>query len=315
MSVRSQRITRTPGPRRVAGKRRAAVEPAAVDRRRRGVRRPVAWFAATVLTTLGALVAQVLTGIPGQLLDVQAWADRLRTGDDMDYSVNLESNSYSLMVATPSRFELAPDNRMLNGDLGLDATRQLFDDVMNAGGYVIYQLEVQVLLEGRRNQQIQIVGVNVVDIRSGPPVKGTYFESSEGGGEPHEMLAFDLSENAPVARKTTQDGTPGQPYFEDTGISLKDREQVALTARFSYRPDAAVEFRLRIEYVIGGKSKQMMIDNSGSPFRVSSWHCSDRQGAAVLDYESAYTNQEGEPGELIFAAQPDPHHLYGFACA
>ena len=104
-------------------------------------------------------------------------------------------------------------------------------------------------------------------------------------------------------------------YFEDTGISLKDRGQVALTARFSYRPDAAVEFRLRIEYVIGGKSKQMMIDNSGSPFRVSSWHCSDRQGAAVLDYKSAYTNQEGEPGELIFAAQRDPHHLYGFACA
>ena len=97
------------------------------------------------------------------------------------------------------------------------------------------------------------------------PGRSSIDPDDAGHGQPDTLdeSVADTDEFGPV---------PGEPYFETNTIKLVDREEDVLVIRASAMKHA-VHFRLRINYLLGGSPKTMVVDDKGEPFSITPLHC------------------------------------------
>lgn len=280
---------------------------------KKAVRRPLSWLlAGAVAASTGVLIA-TLTSIPAQLVDVPALEDSIRSGQDIQATVDILNDDGSWTMAHPGRYDLASDDPLLRG-VSERAADTLVRKMRLAGGMDVNRLRVRILFEGRRSQEIQIVNVGLTDIERLPPVRGTLVDLGyQGSGVAHQQIAFDLNDPLPAARKLDPDGKVGDPYFKNYSISLHDREQVILLVNLRVRNQTA-KFRLKADYLIGGEMRSIRIDHNGVPFQVTSVVCNP-DGSETGDYYHAYRMDSVDSvGQLGLKMEPDPHHTLTGMC-
>jgi hypothetical protein len=256
--------------------------------RRSRARRVMLWVAGLLVAALGATIVGVLTGLPGQLLDLDAAKDQLRPGPDLRTRVDvvhLDDQGYSMAFAddyTPTQ----------NQD---QLTRAIFEDpealsrhLRRSGGVDVERLTLRVLLEGRSNQEIHVVDIRPVDLRRTAPLEGTLFFVPPQEGAASIVLLLNMDERVPVAtgvdRVDEWGPVPGGPFFESNSIRLADREQDILVIRVSATREA-VQFRLQADYLLGDDLKSTVIDDDGKPFALTPLNCVRR---GIASYRRGY---------------------------
>ena len=258
--------------------------------RRGGARRLVMWLTGLFVAALGATILGVVTGIPGELIDLDSAKDRLRQGPDLRASVNvihLDDQGYSMAFA--DEYMPTQHQSQLMRALGdYEKREELSFDLRRSGGVDVERLTLQVVLEGRSNQEIRVVDIRPTDVERTAPLDGTLFSTPPQAGGASIVLLLDMDQPTPVMNVvagTDESGpVPGQPYFENNNIRLADREQDVLVIRTSAMK-STVRFRLKIEYLIGGDSKSIVIDDDGVPFGITPINCVRR---GLVSYRKGY---------------------------
>jgi hypothetical protein len=246
-------------------------------------RRLALWGIGLIASAIGALIVASLTSLPGQIVDLDAAKDRIRPGDDLAVRVDvvhLGDQGHSMVAAgdhPPTKEE-----RAAIGSFNWEGNEQISAALRRRGWFELEQLTLRVALQGRSNQEVRIVDIRPTQIERTPPLGGTlYFMPPQAVGEVIQLL-LNMDEPQPVMR-AVQDvdewgPVPGQPYFETTTVSLADREREVAVIRASAQR-AAVRFKLKLDYLLGGELKSIVIDDAGQPFRISPLNCV-RRGVA-----------------------------------
>lgn len=295
---------------RVAGYRRGTGAPPQASGPgllRRSFSRPLRWVVGLVLAAVATLVTSVLTGIPAQLVDVPAAQDKLRSGPDFSVVVDityLDDEGRSMATGATHL-----DEQLLHvlAQPGGAATPEFLKLARAAGGVNAEKLTLRVVLEGRRNQQIRILDIRPVVVEQTPPLSGTLFNAGPQGGEPTLRMIIDFDRPNSVVREVLPESAPldpkgGRPFFDNTTISLRDREQQVLLIRTTVTR-YHVAFKLQIDYRIGDESKIMEIADHGRPFRVTGINPGPEPH--TLSYERAFELQ----GDFSLCPVADPHRI------
>jgi hypothetical protein len=267
---------------------------------RRLTRRLILWVGGLLVTALTTVVAGVLTGIPGQIFDVEAVKDTVRPGPDFRHSVDvvyLDDEAYS--VALRGAYRPTAGEAQLMRHLDNITAPQLAEQLRAHGGVDVRDLTLRIVLEGRSNQEVRILDIRPVVTERRAPVAGTLFSVTPQAGAPTMKTIIDLDDPLPVLRTLVlKDGwlpVGGRPYFEDNTIRLKDRERDVLLVRAAANR-YSVAFKLEVDYLVGAKRKTTVIDDAGRPFRVTGVHCGSKPG--IASYTSAYELAEQGPLRL-----------------
>jgi hypothetical protein len=300
----AKRQIRVAGHRRITGPATEASNPALL---RRSIGRPLRWVLGLILAAVATLVTSVLTGIPSQLFDVPAVQDELRSGADFLAAADIiYLDDQGRSMATHATEVDAQLQRLLTQP-GAAATPEFLELVRAAGGVNVEKLTIRVVLEGRRNQQIRILGIHPVVLEQTPPLGGTLFDAPPQGGDPAMQMVIDLDHPAPVVREVLHEpgsGEPqaGRPFFANTTISLRDREQQVLVIRATATRHYTA-FNLQIDYRLGDENKTMQISDHGQPFRITGLRTGPEP--KTLTYERAFTLQD----DFSLCPVTDPHRI------
>ncbi|MFC5830058.1 hypothetical protein [Nonomuraea insulae] len=156
-----------------------------------------------------------------------------------------------------------------------DITAKLFSEQSDTympkiGGVWTRGLSLKIVAEGRRESPVRILDMQVE--KKCVPLHGTAFIALEQGGEPSIGIGFNLDLAKPSAQMVDEqleekDRWRGQ-YFRENSVSLDQGEQsvfqVTVAASKYY-----CEFRLVLVILDGDKTVRQVVDNNGSPFKVS----------------------------------------------
>jgi hypothetical protein len=264
--------------------------------------RSAKWIAGVLLGALALVITGTLTGIPGQLLDRRAIEDKLRSGPDLRIDAEIvalnDEGGPSLVFSRgyqTSRRILQEASEPMRGPSVVPSLRA-------AGGINLETLTIQLVLEGRRNEEIRILDIQPVIVARTAPLDGTLFFLPPQGGVPTLQMVANLDSPIPVIDTVGSNNKPThEPYFDSYSISLHDAEQQTLTIRATTER-FNVAFTLRVRYAIGGHRETETITDNGHPFRVSAPHC---VGAGIASYQHVVALQGN------FSALPthDPHHF------
>lgn len=294
---------------RVAGHRRTGLATQASDPGlfRRSVGRPLRWVLGLILAAVATLVTSILTGIPSQLFNVPAIQDELRSGPDFSVAADIAYLDDEGRSMATRATKVDEQLQRLLAQPGAAATPEFLRLVRAAGGVNVEKLTIQVVLEGRRNQQIRILGIDPVVLEQTPPLSGTLFSAGPQGGDPTMQMMIDLDHPNPAAREVLRDpgsGEPkaGLPFFDNTTISLRDREQQVLLIRATATRHY-IAFNLQIDYRLGDESKTMQITDHGQPFRITGLHPGPEP--ETLSYERAFELQ----GDFSLCPVANPHRI------
>jgi hypothetical protein len=254
---------------------------------RKFVAKPLGWLAAVIGTAITTVLVTTLTSIPAQLVDPKGLGDAVRGGPDISVVVQPINDTGSYSMAVPGRWD-PPFNDIARRHVDANTAQLLVDEGRKAGGSAVSYLRVRLLLEGHRNQQIQIVDLVITDLQTAPPVRGTLVDLSEEGGSENQQLVFNLDEKIPHALDATAKDAEKSSYFTNKSISLGDNEQVVLLTQFNARRGTSMLFNLSLKYVVGGENRSLSIDNGHQPFRVTATSCSTEKKGQT-DYDRIYT--------------------------
>jgi hypothetical protein len=133
------------------------------------------------------------------------------------------------------------------------------------------------------------------------------FDAPPQGGDATMQMIIDLDHPNPVAREVRIDPDsyellPGRPFFENTTISLRDREQQVLMIRTTAECHY-VAFNLQVDYRLGNQDKTMQIADHGQPFRITGPHAGLEPN--TLSYQRAFELQ----GDFSLSPVADPHRI------
>jgi hypothetical protein len=293
-------------------------EPRAHPQRRGG------WFKtpAGLATAVAApLIVGLIVFITVQVIDTPAAKDRVRSvarpdGDqDVRYTVRFNDQAYQ--IATPAGVGLTTQQRdLLRGwDLGSPGSlSELITDLRARGGANPDELRLLITLEGRRHQRIFVDDIRPVNIKYAAPYAGTLVNiPPQEGGETLKMM-FNFDEFEPRARvfdnSKHPEGVPGNLYFNNNTLTIKEGEQdsIAIKSVVSRR---AVTFDIRINYRVGGKSKELDINNRGKPFALTPMNCPKKtkliEGGWIQGRMAYREIWEMKAGKAMQVAQPGNH--------
>lgn len=272
-------------------------------------RRPSKWIGGIALTAAAGLLLQLFTGVFGQWWSVSATADELRPGPDIFASaetIDLDDEGRSTAMA--GDFQPDASLRGLLAQPGAAASPQFRDRLRANGGVNVDTLSIRLVVQGKRNQQVRIVGISPDSLHRAAPLAGTIFNVPPQAGAPTMRMIFNLDEVNPVARNVGSDETSGQgtkdtgAFFGDTTITLHDGEQEVIVIRATTAHFYAT-FNLKIDYLVGTTKKSVIVTNHGRPFRVTGEHCGATPG--TLDYQRSFTLQ----GDFSLTPDSNPHHI------
>jgi hypothetical protein len=278
---------------------------------RRLTRRLILWVGGLLVAALTSMIVGVLTGIPGQVFDVESVKDSVRPGPDFRSSVeivNLADQGFS--VAFPGAYRPSPGEARLASRLDGNTAPQLDARLRAHGAVDLRKLSLRIALEGRSNEELRILDIRPVDVVRTAPVAGTLFYIPPQEGAATLRMIVNLDDPLPVVRTAvigSGDELVGtRPFFEENTIRLRDRERDVILLRATAER-YSVRFKLEVEYLIGAKRKHAVIDDDGRPFRVTGMNCTAEPG--IASYANAYELGNDPQGLLRLVEAPDPSRL------
>lgn len=147
-----------------------------------------------------------------------------------------------------------------------DRSRKQADWLRQHGAVDGGSVKIKIVVRGNADRGVDIVGMEAEKSCSAP-LRGTMFYDPSAGEVENVPIGFDL--DAPTSRAEGEvEGEWRGDYFSEKTVKLAKGEsitfQVAASTRRSY-----CEFSLSMETLSEGKLATHMIDDHGSPFRVS----------------------------------------------
>jgi hypothetical protein len=224
-----------------------------------------------VTGAIGLLLAQIITGLPSQLINPDWAKDLFRRGPDFSAAakiVDRDDNGFSMVV--PHDYQ--PDPKFLTM-VGAAADPGFGQDLYKAGGVRMSPVNLEVVVTGHRNQEIRILDIRPVIIKRSDPLGGSAFLLPGQGESDILEMVIDFDAPNPIARERTDQangGGPdlGEPYFNNHMITLHDNEQVVIIIPIRVTR-YYVEFDLQFDYLVGTEEKSVTVDNDGQHFRVT----------------------------------------------
>jgi len=229
----------------------------------------------------------------------------VRAGDDIGVTAEAINDDQFFTMAMPMGWDLPADDTT-RSHVDSQTAAALVAQERVSGGYSTPYLRLRIVLEGRRNQPIQVTDLVPTNIHMGPPINGTLVAISAEGGHQNQQVVFDLANPVGSAQDATLGDSPG-PYFKNKTVSLADKEQVILTAQFNSRPGTATDFDLTLQYTLGGSQKTLTFNDHGQPFHVTSPSCSGASDGS-FDYRQVYSMEDISSGYRL-SKLSDPRHF------
>ena len=268
-------------------------------------KRYIVGAAGIMATALLTLVATgVIPKIIGQFVSGPQLEDRLRPGPD----IMVNASVYNPFEGVPLLAKVVPGSYRPTSKLisalahPMAATSYALQKQINdAGGVLIQYTHTRLVLQGNRNEPILILNVHPVQLRRTQPVNGILFEVGPQGEASTIQMGFDLDQLAPQALSISRNTLTKVPYFQNHSIRLADREQAVLVVQaqtFCY----SAQFKLAIDYRIGGQSKEVIISNNGRPFEVTGYRLGRND---LISYKKMLFLQED-----FSMSPPSPSQLY-----
>lgn len=211
---------------------------------------------------------------PREVVDVPAIQDGLRSGPELAVSVDMvQLDDEGLSKVT--RDDHRPDAQLtaLMAEPGA-ATATGFDQALREVGAVnLETLTLRTVFTSRRNQQINIIGIEPEIVARTAPWSGTLFSAPPQAGSPTMNMMFDMDRVRPQARDAVYDDAsatikPGKPFFAQRTITLRDGKQQVVLVR-AHTERHYVSFRLRVTYMLGDDPKTLTVDDDGRPFELT----------------------------------------------
>jgi hypothetical protein len=158
-------------PQRIAGQVRGRADSVTSSLRsgpQRDRRRASAtWLIAILGTVISTILATTLTAIPGQILNLQRIGDWFRGGEDVVIAADSINDDSNFAMAFPEIWD-PPAGDPTSANLDVQVAERLVGEERAAGAYALYDLRVRIVLEGNRNEQIQITDLIVTNMHVGP---------------------------------------------------------------------------------------------------------------------------------------------------
>ncbi|MFE0589150.1 hypothetical protein [Micromonospora echinospora] len=287
----------------------------------------------------GAVVTALLLALGPQLYDgdeiKDTVRDAVRNDSEIRHTVQFMDEGFSLVL--PAGFVMSESRRRMLAAVRFDGTEpveeQLAEVLGPARAARPVVLNLRLTLEGRRNQPIFVDRISLVDIERTAPYSGTLISIPPQGPGSTVRMMFNLDEHRPQARVAeqvdenddeavrrfavkTDRHKPGALFFSHNTLTVKSAEEDALFLQ-AVATESAVSFRIRIDYRIGDRKGELVVDDAGEPFRVTPMNCVTRSrwgpDGAVLawgtaSYENAWELSGGFSG-LFLEERSDPRRL------
>jgi hypothetical protein len=154
-----------------------------------------------------------------------------------------------------------------------------------SGASYVYGIVLQMSLQTKSEKPVRITNVRPKDMRSSPPVGGTFVEYPSGSDSPTYQVKFDMNDPIPTARELTEASGPGDPFFKKKTLSITNRDDVVLVMSFSTSLWSG-SFEIGVDYVADGKAGQISVTDQGRPFRLSALNC--RPGGKYAEYREVW---------------------------
>ncbi|MEV0348349.1 hypothetical protein AB0H88_21460 [Nonomuraea sp. NPDC050680] len=252
----------------------------------RSLRKPLVWLAGITAAALTAAITTIVTDTAKKVIG----SDANTTTPSVYVSASASSSPKKPVAASdPVWIKPVAIERKVSGDYSWaipnridfskkdlkEITTQLFGEQSDTympkiGGVWTRGLSLKIVAEGRRESPVRILDMQVE--KKCVPLQGTAFIALEQGGDPSIGIGFNLDMAKPSAQIVDEqlkekDRWRGR-YFDENSVSLKQGEQsvfqVAAVVSKYY-----CEFRLVLVVLDGDKTVRQVVDNNGSPFKVS----------------------------------------------
>jgi len=130
---------------------------------------------------------------------------------------------------------------------------------------------VDLVVEGGTGRGVSIVDMRAHVLKRTPALTGALIGCQSAGAMDAIGMGFDLSDSEPPARRILSfyDGRLGKPYFDHGKIIRLTKGEIVPVAVVGYPGDEYVEWEILADVVIDGKTKEIVINDHGSPFRVT----------------------------------------------
>jgi hypothetical protein len=256
----------------------------------------------TALLTL--VVTGVIPKIIGQFVSGPQLEDKLRPGPDMIVNASV-FNPFEgvplLAKVVPGSYQ--PTTKLISALAHpMAATSYALQKQINhAGGVLTQYIHIRLILQGNRNEPILILNMHLVGLRRTQPLNGVLFQVGPQGAASTIQMGFDLDQLIPQALSIRQNTLTNVPYFQNHSIRLANGEQAVLVVQaqtFCYY----AQFKLAIDYRIGGHSKEVIISNNGRPFEVTGYRLGRND---VISYRKMLFLQDD-----FSMSPPTPSQLY-----
>jgi len=250
-------------------------------------RQPSRWILAAGGAALIAVVAGILTGVPGHLLRPARVRESIRPGPDIIVRADLvhPAGQGSSMVVPGAYRPAATLAKALSHPMAADS-QTLLRQIRNAGAISIGQIAIRLQLQDNRNQKIQILKVRTANIEHKAPPDGVLFYiPPQGAGTSH--MDFNLDQDSPAA--LTSAG--GASLLNSKPITLTGQQRQVLQIQ-AFAWCSRVSFDLAIDYQIGTIEKTEIVSGSNGAFEVTGYRIdADRK---TITYRQEYQIQSND---------------------
>ena len=262
------------------------------------------WIIGVAAAVAATLVGTFVIAVVPQIFDVRKLGDDVRTGDALSITLLGEKNTSGGWQAVFPRADAnAAQQFMVPGPFPQDVHDYLRRE-LDAGAFLLGGANLQVEVEGRRNEEITLYDVRPVVTREQLPTGPVTAIGSQGNDT--LQMTFNLDSPQPIA--TISDGSPqdGDAYFDDRRIGFTDGHKETLSLSL-HAYTGAYSLAIAFDYEISGVKYTQMLRRATGPFRVAAALCvaqADRakvpadvqrtfagmsyQSAVGVDFGSAY---------------------------
>jgi hypothetical protein len=138
--------------------------------------------------------------------------------------------------------------------------------------------QIELVVQGNRNNLVRIINIQLVDETCGKPLTGALFFSPPAGSEPSTLLTLNL-DNQLERAGYYQDGRFHADYFRDSTVPLVRGEQHTFNINASTSTQSC-KFALNMTVQDGAQKLSETITDNGQPFRATAplyrWHKTGR---------------------------------------
>ncbi|MFI6395451.1 hypothetical protein [Nonomuraea sp. NPDC050540] len=173
-----------------------------------------------------------------------------------------------------------------------DRSRKQADWLRAHGAVDAWDVVMKVVVRGNSDSSVAIVGMEAEKSCSAP-LRGTaFYDPSAGAPEENVYIGFNLDDPSSRAQEQGEDGYEGD-YFSGKTVRLAKGEIITFQIE-AFTSKSYCEFSLSMETVSDGKPATQVIDNHGSPFRVSTM----RGDGNFSSYQALYLGGVAIPDDV-----------------